>query len=280
MNGTVQAQQIESDIDQSKVNITNKDPRFDNLITSHVDPSIKYYALTKDESKLLVFGFIRLLLCTLIGRTIMIPQDIILEILKFYFEAMPSFYINEALGKINYNKLEIYRESDPDILKDKTYLISQYGFKTGIHTFKVQMDILPNGSIGIGLASELQGFVQFKSSTTSYIDWAYDWAFDSKYSGYSYQIYYDNSNRYREWYYDGIYVHHYGVKKHNQKLKIKWNENDIIGLKIDCDKWELIFMINDQEIGEKVELYPDQKYFPAIAIGGNNDMKLKFVECE
>lgn len=266
---------LEINLEPEKQTIIPTDPRFDNLITSHVDPSIKYYALTKDESELLVFGFIRLL-----TEPIKLPKDIIKEFLKFYHEKMPSFLINEALAKIDYNRFEIYREADEEMRRDKSYMISQYGFRTGIHKFEMRMDKLPNGSIGIGLASELHGFVQFTSSTLSYLDWAYDWAFDSKHSGYTYQIYYDNSHKYTDWHYDGIYVHHHGIQKLNQKLKTKWNTNDIIGIKMDLNKWQLIFMINHQQIGDIVELHPNTKYYPAVAIGGNNDCKLKFIKCE
>ena len=256
---------------------------FDNMIISHMDSSVSYYAFDRKMSDLLVFGYIKSLL-SIIKQKVFVPKDLIIEFVKFYYEAMPTFLINsDGAGCIDYENFEFYRdgEFDDEILKDKTYFGSQYGFIKGIYKFNVEINKLPNGSIGIGLISDLNGFVQFGRKHGSYQDdWAHDWAFDSKRAGYSYQIFYDNSHRLRQWFYDGIYVHDHGQQTLNQKLKIKWNENDVVGFIIDCDNSRLMFMINDKQVGDAVCLEEDTKYYPAVAIGGDSQVKLKFVECE
>eukprot|EP01084_Bolivina_argentea_P089308 161164_1 len=189
---------------------------------------------------------------------------------------MPSCFIS-GLGTIDYNQCEIYRNPVKDAEIDKTYCISQVGWSSGIHEFKMKVIALANGSTAIGVATNRTGFVRFKSSPTSG-DWAHDWAFDSKYSGITYQLYYDHGERYRNFYYDGIYAHDKGKETLNNKLRVKWTQNDIIALKMDCDKWEISFYINDNLLGNTLPVTPHIKYYPAIAFGGNNHTKLRFIQ--
>lgn len=239
-------------------------------IVSVIDSSVTYYALNRRKSNILVFGFIKSLFDD-------IPNDIIYVIIYYYFEAMPSFFIS-GCSQINYEKSQIFREYDDDEVKDKTYCISQIGWISGNHSFKIKANKLPNGSISIGLATDCKGFVEFKSSKMSLTEYAHDWAFDSKQSGISYQLYFDNDDGQRNWYFDGIYAHNQGQQTLNEKQYIEWKENDKIGLQIDCNQWTLRFYINDKAIGRLISLQQDCKYYPAIAFGGNNNVKLKLVE--
>ena len=248
------------------------------MVTSPLHPEDHYLHLSVGDSRLCVDGFLRKLV---VLYKMVIPRDVQQLLFRFYCEYMPSFLIR-GIGAVQYEELQIVRRSeatDEDEDIGKTYCISQIGWTSGIHEFKLKVLELPNESIGIGTVTNRDGFINFQSARD---DWAHEWAFDSKACDQSYQIYYYNSTLLEKWYYDGIFVHDKGRELKNEKLQIDWNENDVIGFKINCDDPKLTFMINDQPVGETVDLRAvafGDRYYPAVAFGGNNNVTLQYIIC-
>mmetsp|Transcript_13568 Transcript_13568/g.21334 ORF Transcript_13568/g.21334 Transcript_13568/m.21334 type:complete len:259 (-) Transcript_13568:52-828(-) len=244
----------------------------DELVLSHLDSTVSYFALNKQNSNLLVSGYLRSLLRRII------PRDIVHEFFKFYYESIPTFLCN-GNGTFNYDTCPPQFIRPHDDGKDKTYCISQVGYSRGVHAFKMKIVTLPNGSLSIGAVTNKAGFLQFESSG---IQSDHDWAFDSKHAGHSYQVYYDNSERkqLRDWYFDGIYETDQGKQVFNEKLKRSWNENDTVSFVLDCTQSMLTFYLNDKKVGSSLALDKDSKYYPAIAVGGNTDVVLQIVQCE
>ena len=44
----------------------------------------------------------------------------------------------------------------------------------------------------------------------------------------------------------------------------KWKKNDILTIKVNLNKWNITYFINNKQIGTKVNIIPNQKYHPVI----------------
>lgn len=256
------------------------------LVRSPIDPTITYTLLGARDSKLCVIGWIR----TMLGMYY--PGDVVNLLVQFYFESMRPF-MSSASGTIDYDSRCLLREGAPSDSEEdeedpentrirKSYFVSQIGWNNGRHQFNMKVGRLPSGSIAIGVVTNRDGFVSFQPDRSSRTGYANDWAFDSVSSGDSYQMYYDNGNKYRKWHYDGIFVHENGKRELNEKLKIEWNIGDIVGFQIDCDQQTLSFEINGETVGNILDLTESGMskgltYYPAIAFGGHDEAVLEHV---
>jgi len=250
------------------------------LVTSPQDPNISYISLSAKDSDLCLRGWIRLMF----GHYI--PLDMVKLLINFYHEAMHSLLLNGS-GDVDYRTLRLFRDAEDECDSGsihKAYFVSQIGWHRGIHQFKVRVGCLPNGSVAIGVVTNRDGFINFKPDASIRYGYAHDWAFDSPACGNSYQMYYDHSNTYSKWHYDGVFVHEKGKQVLNEKLKIDWTKEDIVGLEVDCDRQTLRFHINGETVGNVVELIGDEMgnsnesvYYPAIAFGGCNTASLEYV---
>ena len=61
-----------------------------------------------------------------------------------------------------------------------------------------------------------------------------------------------------------------GKKMKNQVNVTRWNENDIITVKVDCMKWNIIFMKNNAMVGGITEIKPQSTYYPLIGTSDGN----------
>eukprot|EP01084_Bolivina_argentea_P119094 211212_1 len=209
------------------------------------------------EKELLVFGYIRQI-------EMVIPFDIMKTCCDFYtYYELIRFSIYNSETSESTDNFTCLKSKDTGCNK---LFVSEKGFNSGYHQWKIKC-VHSNGNAGVGVIINNKNDIQSLKGGNY---WLFNRNFEGSYYWYSdvhgSRIqYYKNGNQ--EWYHDiGIY----------------FVTNDIITIRLDCNKWKLQFskLSNDNkteiEVDKEFDIQNNCTYYPAVCFC-ENDAEFKLL---
>ena len=61
------------------------------------------------------------------------------------------------------------------------------------------------------------------------------------------------------------------------RTSTKWKNDDIITVRIDCEKWIVAFYLNDEQIGRDLKIKPNSSYHPVLGTNTDKDAEYGIV---